>query len=185
MPRRRQWTHGTHRRAFVHHLPQSWYARRARHTPDGGRRAYGGFLHRTTLPHLGDVTIVRSKKRRHAGPQGVQRIVTTLPEASAGAIRRISAWRWGVAVTLQARNSGGPLGQMQVTKDAERVARAVALSVRASLVWVRLSGHDEGLTKKGSLCKRQERFIGAVAQAAVTRTARKWPRKFKQRKEVA
>jgi hypothetical protein len=90
-----------------------------------------------------------------------------------------------VAVTLQARNSGGPLGQRQVTKDAERVARAVALSVRASLVWVRLSGHDEVLTKEGSLCKCKERFIGAVAQAAVTRTARKWPRKFKQRQEVA
>jgi len=35
-----------------------------------------------------------------------------------------------------------------------------------------------------SLSKLKERFIGEVAQEAVTRTERKWQRKFKQFKDV-
>jgi hypothetical protein len=44
-------------------------------------------------------SLVLSKQRRHDGPRGVKIIVTTLTEASAGVIRSIYAWRWGVEIS--------------------------------------------------------------------------------------
>jgi hypothetical protein len=61
----------------------------------------------------------------------------------------------------------------------------VALSVRASLLLVRLYGCDAALSQEWSLCKLKERFAEEVAQDAVTRPELKWQRKLKQYKHVA
>ena len=185
MPRTRKFTNGKHLRDLVQHLPKSCYDRRASHTPDGRRRDYWVFTRRATLHKLGDVTLVLSKKRRNDGPKKVKIIVTNLMEAYAGAILSMYAWRWGVEVTFKELKSGLHLGQMQVTNDKERVTRSVTLSVLAYLLLVRLYGHDTALSKEWSLFKLKERFVGEVAQDAVTRTERKWQRKWKQFKDVA
>jgi hypothetical protein len=185
MPRTRKFTHGKHLRDLVQHLPKSCSYRRASHKPDGRRQDYWVFTRHATLHNLGDVTIVLSKKRRNQGPKGVKILVTNLTEASAGAILSIYAWRWGIEVTIKELKSGLHLGQMQVTKERERVERSVALSVLAYLLLVRLYGRDEALTKEWSLFKLKERFIGEVAQDAVWRTELKWQRKLKQFKDVA
>jgi hypothetical protein len=185
VPRTRKFTNGKHLRDLVQHLPKRCYYRRANHKPDGRRRDYWVFLRRAMLHNLGDVTIVLSKKRRNDGPKGVKILVTNLTEASAGAILSMYAWRWGVEITIKELKSGLHLGQMQVTKTAERVGRSVALSVLAYLLLVRLYGRDAALNKEWSLFKLKERFIGEVAQDAVIRTERTWQRKFKQLKEVA
>jgi Transposase DDE domain len=185
LPRTRKFTNGKHLRDLVHHLPKSCYYRRASYKPDGRRKDYWVFARRATLHNLGDVTIVLSKKRRNDGPKGVKIIVTNLTEVSAGAILSIYARRWGVEVTIKELKSGLHLGQMQVTKDAGRVGRSVALSVLAYLVLVRLYGRDAALSQEWSLFKLKERFIGEVAQDAVQRTERKWQRKWKQFKDVA
>jgi hypothetical protein len=112
-------------------------------------------------------------------------LVTHLTEASAGMMLSMYAWRWGVERTIKELKSGLHLGQMQVTKEAERVRRSVALSVLASLLLVRLYGRDEALTQDWSLCKLKERCIGEAAQDAVGRTELKWQRKWKQCKDVA
>ena len=185
MPRTRKFTNGKHLRDLVQHLPKSCYYRRASHKPDGRRKDYWVFTRRAMLHKLGDVTIVLSKKRRNDGPKGVKIIVTNLTEASAGAILSIYARRWGVELTIKELKSGLHLGQMQVTKESERVGRSVALSVLAYLLLVRLYGHDEAFTQEWSLFKLKERFIGEVAEDAVRRTALKWQRKWKQFKDVA
>jgi Transposase DDE domain group 1 len=185
MPRTRKFTNGKHLRDLVQHLPKSDYYRRASHTPDGRRRDYWVFLRRATLHNLGDVTIVLSKKRRNDGPKGAKIIVTNLTEVSAGAILSIYAWRWGIEVTIKELKSGLHLGQMQVTKDKERVMHSVALSVLAYLLLVRLYGREAASTQEWSLFKLKERFIGEVAQEAVRRTELKWQRKLKQFKDVA
>jgi hypothetical protein len=149
----------------VHHLPKSGYYRRASHTPDGRRRDSWVFLRRAALHHLGDVTIVVSKKRRHEGPKGVKIIVTNLTEARAGAMLSRYAWRWGVELTRKELQSGRPLGRMQVTQAAARVRRSMALSVGASLLRVRWYGHDAALTKDWSLCKLKERFTEVVGKS--------------------
>ena len=185
VPRTRKFTNGKHLRDLVQHLPKSCYSRRASHKPDGRRRDYWVFLRRATLHNLGDVTIVLSKKRRNDGPKGVKIIVTNLTEASAGVILSMYAWRWGVELTIKELKSGLHLGQMQVTKDKERVKRTVALSVLAYLLLVRLYGSEHALGKAWSLFKLKERFIGELAQEAVTRTERKWQRKLQRFKDVA
>ena len=88
-------------------------------------------------------------------------------------------------VLFKELKSGLHLGQMQVTKEAERVRRSVALAILAYLLLIRLYGGDEALGEEWSLFKLKERFIGEVAQDAVIRTERKWQRKFKQVKDVA
>ena len=88
-------------------------------------------------------------------------------------------------VTIKELKSGLHLGQMQVTKDKERVTRSVALSVLASLLLVRLYGRAELSTQAWSLFKLKERFMGEVAQDAMWRTERKWQSKLKQFKNVA
>ena len=88
-------------------------------------------------------------------------------------------------MTFKEFKSGLHLGQMQVTNDKARVTRSVTLSVLAYLLLVRLYGHDKALSKEWSLFKLKERFVAEVAQDAVTRTERKWQRKWKQFKDVA
>jgi hypothetical protein len=115
----------------------------------------------------------------------VKILVTNLPAASAGVICSIYAWRWGIELTIKELKSGRHLGQMQVTKEAERVRRSVALSVVAYLLLVRLYGGDQGLAKEWSLFKLKEHCIGEVAQEAVLRAERKWHRKLQHFKQIA
>lgn len=185
MPRTRKFTDGKYLRDLVQHLPKSCYARRASAKPDGRRQDYWVFSRRATLHNLGDVTIVLSKKRRNHGPKGVKILVTNLTKASAGAICSIYARRWGIELTIKELKSGLHLGQMQVTTEAERVARSVALPVVAYLLLVRLYGHDTLLTQEWSLFKLKERFIEDIVQAHVTHTELKWQRKLKQLKRAA
>ena len=185
MPRTRKFTNGKHLRDLVQHLPKNCYYRRASHTPAGRRRDYWVFTRRATLHKLGDVTIVLSKKRRNDGPKKVKIIVTNLTAAHAGTILSIYAWRWGVEVTIKELKSGLHLGQMQVTKEAERVTRSVALSVIAYLLLVRLYGHDKRLHKEWSLFKLKERFTEDVTQEHMRRSELRWQRKLKQLKDAA
>ena len=185
MPRTRKFTNGKHLRDLVQHLPKSCYYRRASHKPYGRRKDYWVFTRRATLHKLGDVTIVLSKKRRNDGPKGVKILVTNLTEASVGTILSIYARRWGVEVTIKELKSGLHLGQMQVTKESERVERSVVLSVLAYLLLVRLYGRDAAFAQAWSLFKLKERFIGEVAQDAVRRTELRWQRKWKQFKVAA
>src|SRR2546427_3078719 len=99
MPRTRKCTNGKHLRDLVQHVPKSCSSRRASHKPDGRRQDYWVFTRHATLHHLGDVTIVLSKKRRNQGPKGVKILVTNRPAASAGAILSIYAWRWGIEIS--------------------------------------------------------------------------------------
>jgi hypothetical protein len=86
MPRTRKFTHGQHLRDLVQHRPKSCDHRRASDQPDGRRKDDWVLARRATLHHLGDVTIVLSKPRRHKGPTSVKILVTHLPEARVGTI---------------------------------------------------------------------------------------------------
>jgi hypothetical protein len=115
----------------------------------------------------------------------VKLFVTNLSEARAGAILSEYAWRWGVELVIKELKSGLHLGQMQITKDTDRVARAVALPVCACLLLVRLYGRDAAATKLWSLFQLKQRFTADVMQEQVHRTERKLGRKLDQYKHVA
>jgi hypothetical protein len=90
------------------------------------------------LVHVGDVTVVRSRRRRHESPKPTKLRVTNLPQAPAHLTVALSLRRWPVALCSKERKSVVGLGQPQVTKDVARVARSVAVAVMAYLLLRRL-----------------------------------------------
>jgi hypothetical protein len=74
---------------------------------------------------------------------------------------------------------------MQVTRDADRVARSVVWSVCAYLLLVRLYGRDEELGPPWSLFRLKQRFQADLLRQEIDRTERKWQRKLKQYEEAA
>lgn len=169
----------------MRYLPKSCYHRRAIHKPDGRRCDYWVFQKRVTLHNLGDVTMVLSKKRRHAGPKHVRLFVTNLEGVKAGTVLSLYAWCWGVEVTIKELKGGLPLGQRQVTRDAGRVARSVALSVCAYLLLVRLYGRDAASGPPWSVFRLKQRLSTDLMRAQIDRTERKWKRKIKQYEDAA
>jgi hypothetical protein len=183
--RSRKFTNGKYVSDLVRHLPKSCYARRAIHKPDGRRCDYWVFQKQVTLHNLGDVTMVLSKKRRNAGPKQVRLFVTNLEGVKASTVLSLYAWRWGVEVTIKELKGGLHLGQMQVTRDADRVARSVALSVCAYLLLVRLYGREDASGQPWSLFRLKQRFHADLMRDEIDRTERKWKRRLKQYQDAA
>jgi hypothetical protein len=90
-----------------------------------------------------------------------------------------------VEVTIKELKGGLHLGRMQVTRDADRVARSVALSVCAYLLLVRLYGREEASGQPWSLFRLTQRFHADLMREQVDRTERKWQRKLKQYENAA
>lgn len=180
--RTRKFSDGRYLKDLVQHLPRSQYRRVKSVKPDGRRRDYWIYECRRELHGLGEVTIVLSKKRRNSGPKKTKIIVTNLVGVGAGDILSHYARRWGIEVTFKELKSGLHMGQMQVTKEAGRVKRAVALPVLAYLLLVRLYAKEEA---QFSLFKFKQRFATEVFQEQLTCTERKWQRKLDQYKLAA
>jgi len=176
--RTRKFADGKHLRDLVNHLPKKNYRRVASYKPDGRRQDYWVFSRQADLHDLGEVTIVLSKRRRNDGPKKTKIIVTNLLEAKVGEILSRYARRWGVELTIKELKGGLHLGQMQVTKRAERVERAVVLPVLAYLLLVRLYGREESEGKGFSLLKLKQQFAEDVFQEQLNRTEQKWRRKL-------
>ena len=178
--RTRKFRDGKHLRDLVNHLPKTKYRRVASYKPDGRRQDYWVFSRQAELNDLGEVTIVLSKRRRNEGPKKTKIIVTNLLEAKVGETLSQYARRWGVELTIKELKGGLHLGQMQVTKRAERVERAVVLPVLAYLLLVRLYGREESDGKGVSLLKLKQRFAEDVWAEQMSRTAQKWRKKLDQ-----
>jgi hypothetical protein len=185
LPRTWKLVDGTHLRDLARHLPKSRYHRVASSTPDQRRRDYWVFVRRAALQHLGDVTVLLSKKRRNSGPQQVKLIVTNLDQASATTMLSAYARRWGVELTFKELKSGLHLGQMQVTGDPKRVVHALLLPVLAYLLLLRLYGRDLEPEQGATLFALKQRFSEEVLQEHLHRTERKWKEKLKQARAAA
>jgi hypothetical protein len=173
--RTRKFTDGKYLRDLVQHLPRSQYRRLKTLKSDGRRRDYWVWECRRSVKDLGDVTIVLSKKRRHEGPKKTKIIVTNLDGASTTEILSHYARRWGIEVTIKELKGGLHLGRMQVTKEAARVARSVALPVLAYLLLVRLYAKEE---QQFSLFKFKQRLTADVFREQMNRTEGRWKDKL-------
>lgn len=176
--RTRKFTDGRALRDLVQHLPKSRYRRIKTSKPDGRRRDYWVYECRRELKDIGDVTIILSKQRRNTGPKKTKIIVTNLEAATAGQILSYYARRWGIEVTIKELKSGLHLGRMQVTKDAARVSRSVALSVLAYLLVVRFYGKEAQTAGEYSLFRLKQRFMADVFQEHLSRHEAKWQRRI-------
>ena len=81
-------------------------------------------------------------------------------------------------LTFKELKSGLHLGEMQVTKEAERVRRGVGLSVLAYLLLVKLYGAATETPAQFSSFRFKQQFLVEVCHAQQTGTEQKWQRKF-------
>lgn len=107
-----------------------------------GRRTFHVFSKRTSLAHLGEVTMVLSKKGPNSSPKNTKVLVTNLPELSARQVLMIYKRRWPIEIMFRELKSGLGLGQHQVTKASDRVEKSVGVSIIAYLILLRARHHE-------------------------------------------
>ncbi|HEV8717359.1 MAG TPA: hypothetical protein VGX03_31630 [Candidatus Binatia bacterium] len=139
-PRTWQVANGQPLRALVPQLPIHPYrqGRVPLIVPSARRRVFWTFAKQAELRQVGDVTVVLSRRRRNDSPKPTKLLVPNLPQATAHLTVALSLRRWPVELCSKDLKSVVGLGQSQVTKDAARVDRSVAVARMASLRRLRL-----------------------------------------------
>jgi hypothetical protein len=139
-PRTWKLANGQHLRDLVTHLPIHHYrqVRVPLIVPSARRRVFWTFAKQAELRQVGDVTVVLSRRRRNDSPRHTKLLVTNLPQATAHLTVALYLRRWPVELCIKELKGVVGLGQHQVTKEAARVERSVAMAVMAYLLLLRL-----------------------------------------------
>jgi hypothetical protein len=118
---------------LVTHLPHTDYQRTRvpRATTGTGRRTFWTYHTRLCLRHVGDVTLVLSKKGRNMGPHNTQLLVTHLVELTPSQVVCIYQKRWAIELLNWELKSGLGLGEHQVSGDTNRSEKSVGIAVLA------------------------------------------------------
>jgi hypothetical protein len=187
LPRTWKFANGKALKALVTHLPR-WKFSQMRiptvNTPY--RRTFWVYAKRARLRHVGDVTVVLSKRRRSDGPKQTKILVTNLPETvSAREVVGVYLRRWWVELLVKELKGMVGMGQPQVTKWVDRVERSVAVAIMAYLLLLKLRAKDIPADRPWSAFRLQRAVAGEVMQAQCARSARQLARKWLQWGKVA
>lgn len=127
---------GKHLKNIVKHTRSSLYRRVWINKLDknNSRKSYWIFKQNIHLKHIGEVTIVLSKKRPNASPKNTKIIVTNLENASERDILCEYQRRWPVEIVFKELKSGLGLGETQITGEKEAIEKASGMSVITYLV---------------------------------------------------
>jgi hypothetical protein len=90
-----------------------------------------------------------------------------------------------IEVAFKELKSGLHLGQMQVTKQAQRVEHALLLPVLAYLLLLRLYGPELSFELGCPLGQLKQRFIEEVYQEQHERSEQRWSKKLDQLRAAA
>jgi Transposase DDE domain len=129
---------------LVTHLPRHLYQRTwiPKEIEGQGRKTFWTYGKRLCLCHVGDVTVVLSKKGRNVGPRNTKILVTNLLELTPRQVVSIYQKRWAVELVNWELKAGLGLGQHHVSGDPKRSTNSVGIAVLAYLFLLR-AGHDE------------------------------------------
>jgi hypothetical protein len=129
---------------LVTHVPYTYYQRTRvpRASVGKGRRTFWTYQTRLGLRHVGDVTVVLSKRGRTMGPKQTKILVTNLAELTPSQIVCIYQKRWAVELLHWELKSGLGLGQHQVSGDANRSEKSMGIAVLAYLFVLRVCYHE-------------------------------------------
>jgi hypothetical protein len=144
------------------------------------RRPYWTYTKRAGRRHVGDVTMILSKQRRTHGPKQPNILVTNLPEVSARQVVDVYRRRWSVELRFQELKGATGLGQHQVTKAPQRIARSVARSILAYLMRLKFRAHDIPKHGSWSAFTRKRTFTWQLAQAQLERSVKQ---RFSKRRQ--
>jgi hypothetical protein len=121
---------------LVTHLPRAYYQRvRVRRLPGAtGCKIFWVYSTRLCLRHIGDVTVVLSKRGRNLGPKQTKILVTNLdewiPRQVVGAYQR----RWPVEQINRELKTDLGLGEHQVSAEEGRIEKSFGIAVLAYLL---------------------------------------------------
>jgi hypothetical protein len=129
---------------LVTHVPHTYYQRtRVPKEPAGrGRRTFWTYHTRLSLRHVGDVTVVLSKRGRNIGPKQTKILVTNLAMLTPSQIVCIYQKRWAVELLHWELKSGLGLGEHQVSGDNDRSEKSIGIAVLAYLFVLRACHHE-------------------------------------------
>jgi hypothetical protein len=187
LPRTWKFADGQAVKALVTHLPRGKYTQiRIPTVNTQRRRTFWVYAKRAQLRHLGDVTVVLSTCRRNDGPRQTNILVTNLPETvPAREIVGVYLRRWWIELLMKELKGVVGLGQHQVTRQADRVERSVALAIIAYLLRLKLCAKDIPTDRPWRAFRLQRAFAWEVVQAQSERSARQMARKWLQMRKAA
>ena len=107
-----------------------------------GRKTFWTYSTCLCLRHVGDVTVVLSKKGRNMSPQHTKILVTNLAELTPSQVVCIYQKRWAIALMNWELKSGLGLGEHQVSGDKDRSEKSIGIAVLAYLFVLRVCHHE-------------------------------------------
>jgi hypothetical protein len=145
---------------LVKHIPLKTFQRTwiPRLVDNKGRKTFWVFRKRTRLRHIGDVTIVLSKKGRNVGPKKTKILVTNLVELTARQVLSVYQRRWPIEILFRELKSGLGLGEHQVTKDLDRIEKSIGIAIIAYLVLIRARKKDICAGRSWSIFQLKSNF---------------------------
>jgi len=151
---------GTALKDLVTHLPRKYSQRtRVPRLPGAkGCKTFWVYSTRLCLRHIGDVTVVLSKRGRNLGPKHTKILVTNLdewiPRQVVGAYQR----RWPVEQINRELKTDLGLGEHQVSKDERRIEKSFGIAVLAYLLLLRACHQEIVPGKSWSMAQLQHTF---------------------------
>ena len=128
---------------LVTHVPHKYYqCTRVPREGRKGRRTFWTFHTRLCLRHIGEVTVVLSKRGRNLGPKQTKILVTNLAELTSSQVVCIYQKRWAIELLNWELKSGLGLGEHQVSGDKNRSEKSVGIAVLAYLFVLRVCHHE-------------------------------------------
>ena len=127
-------THGPHTYDQRTRVPRE----QVRHS----RKTFWTFHTRLCLRHIGEVTVILSKRGRNLGPKHTKILVTNLAELTASQVVCIYQKRWAIEILNWELKSGLGLGEHQVSGDKNRREKSVGIAVLAYLFVLRVCHHE-------------------------------------------
>jgi IS4 transposase len=129
---------------LVAHLPHKLYHRTwiPKDIEGQGRKTFWIYGKRLCLCHIGDVTVVLSKKGRNMGPKKTKILVTNLLELTPRQVVSMYQKRWTIELVNWELKSALGLGQHQVSGDKQRSINSVGIAVLAYLLLLRVCHHE-------------------------------------------
>jgi len=129
---------------LVTHVPHIYYQRtQVPREPAGrGRRTFWTYHTHLSLRHVGDVTVILSKRGRNVGPKQTKILVTNLAELTPTQVVGIYQKRWAVELLHWELKSGLGMGKHQVSGDKNRSEKSLGIAVLAYLFVLRVCHHE-------------------------------------------
>jgi hypothetical protein len=129
---------------LVTHVPHQYYqcTRVPKAQGKPSRKTFWTYRTGVCLRHIGDVTVVLSKKGRNLGPPQTKILVTNLAELTPSQVVCIYQKRWAIALLNWELKSGLGLGEHQVSGDTNRSEKSVGIAVLAYLFVLRVGHHE-------------------------------------------